>query len=226
MEGMERYRAKLLHKSSCRTSKWSGGLTTELAIAPEGSAYGDRNFLWRISSATVDDEESIFTSLPGYDRIILALKGGIRLSHNGGDWIELQEYEPYSFDGADETKSAGRVTDFNLMMRKGKYNGSIRVLRLEKARFPSELQENPEPEEKMADTLFFYCAEGRAAVTAEGKEYTLDAGDSLLLGQVQEKEPNQIQMGRIKPALDMKSAGEDGTKTVVVAVFLTKNQGA
>ena len=40
------------------TTKWSGGLTTQLGIAPAGAVYADRDFLWRLSSATVEDAES------------------------------------------------------------------------------------------------------------------------------------------------------------------------
>ena len=61
--------------SEYSTSAWSGGTTTELGIGPEGSRYADREFLWRISSATVDLEESTFTALPDYDRIIMTLEG-------------------------------------------------------------------------------------------------------------------------------------------------------
>ena len=34
-------------------SVWSGGTTTQIAIAPEGARYAERDFLWRVSSATV-----------------------------------------------------------------------------------------------------------------------------------------------------------------------------
>lgn len=190
------YRAELLHESGYKTTEWSGGFTTELAIAPEGSAYADRDFLWRLSSATVDVEESRFTALPDYDRIILTLKGKIRLSHNGGEWMELSEYEPHSFDGADETRSVGKVRDFNLMMRKGRCRGRVEVIRLE---------ENGGEKRKLwaepgADTVFFYCAEGGAWIrAAEGqgpckeelpgrqkKEFSLKAGDSLRLEKTEE----------------------------------------
>lgn len=156
------YRAELLHESGYRTTEWSGGLTTELAIAPEGSAYADRDFLWRLSSATVDAEESRFTALPDYDRIILTLKGKIRLSHNGGEWIELSEYEPHSFDGADETRSVGKVRDFNLMMRKGRCRGRVEVIRLEENGGDKRILWA----EPGADTVFFYCAEGSAWIRA------------------------------------------------------------
>ena len=43
------------------TTRWSGGTTTQLAIAPEGAVYADRDFLWRLSSAGVDDDYSKFS---------------------------------------------------------------------------------------------------------------------------------------------------------------------
>ena len=39
-------------------SKWSGGTNTQVAIAPEGAVYADRDFLWRLSSARVELEHS------------------------------------------------------------------------------------------------------------------------------------------------------------------------
>ena len=65
-------------------SVWSGGTTTQLLIAPEGAHYAARDFLWRVSSATVELDESDFTPLPEYERLIATLQGGITLTHNGG----------------------------------------------------------------------------------------------------------------------------------------------
>lgn len=49
-------------KEDYPVSNWSGGKTTQLFIYPENSEYAKRNFLFRISSATVDCERSEFTS--------------------------------------------------------------------------------------------------------------------------------------------------------------------
>lgn len=57
---MADYHVELLHKKDYKTTEWSGGLTTELSIAPEGSVYADRDFMWRLSSATVELEEERF----------------------------------------------------------------------------------------------------------------------------------------------------------------------
>ena len=68
-------------------SHWAGGTTAQIAIAPEGALYSDRDFLWRVSSARVELEESVFTSLPDYHRWISTLAGGMVLSHQGGEKI-------------------------------------------------------------------------------------------------------------------------------------------
>ena len=58
-------------------SQWSGGTTTQIAIAPQGAQYGDRTFLWRLSSATVDLDASDFTPLPDYHRLISPFRGAM-----------------------------------------------------------------------------------------------------------------------------------------------------
>lgn len=108
------------------TTKWSGGLTTQLGIAPASAVYADRDFLWRLSSATVEDAESDFTALPDYERLISTLEGTIELNHNGGEKLTLNPYEVHRFDGGDDTHSWGRCRDFNLMLRKGKCEGKMR----------------------------------------------------------------------------------------------------
>ena len=70
---------KLLTKADYVTTSWSGGTTTQLAIAPEGAVYADRDFLWRLSSATVELDHSDFTPLPDYNRFLSVLEGEIQL---------------------------------------------------------------------------------------------------------------------------------------------------
>ena len=117
---MRRY--GILKQEDYRTTEWSGGKTTQLAIWPEGAVYGDRNFGWRVSSATVETPESDFTPVPDYDRHLMMLKGDILIRHNGGEWKSLPEGTPYFFDGADHTESRGEAVDFNLMLRKGQFD--------------------------------------------------------------------------------------------------------
>ena len=52
------------------------------------------------------------------------------LTYNDQKTVNLEELEQDSFDGAWNTKSYGRITDYNLMVRKG-YDGKVDVIRPE-----------------------------------------------------------------------------------------------
>ena len=156
------------------TTQWSGGSTTQLTIAPANAVYADRDFLWRVSSATVELDESDFTALPDYRRFISTVHGDMVLSHNGGGELTLHPGDVHDFDGGNDTHSRGRCTDFNLMLRKGKADGVMGALRLgaDETRFT--------PEEK-AETALLYCASGFCTARCGAAEYPLAAGESLLL---------------------------------------------
>lgn len=106
----------ILPASLQHTTNWSGGTTTQLFIYPEGSGYADRNFSFRISTATVETESSTFTSLPGFQRILMILKGSLAITHKNQHSRTLQPFDTDTFDGGWETSAVGMVTDFNLMM--------------------------------------------------------------------------------------------------------------
>lgn len=101
-------------------SAWSGGLTNELYIYPATSSYQDRNFDIRISSATVEESPSTFTSLPDYDRYIASLTGPLELIMPDKNFrVELAPFAVHAFDGAENIISHGTVSDMNLMVKKG-----------------------------------------------------------------------------------------------------------
>jgi len=162
-------------------SQWSGGTTTQVAIAPEGAVYADRDFLWRISSASVDLDESDFTALPDYHRWISTLKGGMTLSHEGGEKIVLAPYEIHQFDGGVDTHSWGRCTDFNLMLRKGKCQGVVRSLKLSAGEKAAVSFESASSEQFPAADLLLFCGEGKAVVTLNGEQIMLEGLHSALI---------------------------------------------
>ena len=166
-----------LTKSDYIISSWSGGTTTQIAIAPAGAVYAERDFLWRISSATVELEASDFTALPDYDRWIATLESTIVLSHNGGEAITLHPYQPHFFDGGDDTQCLGRCTDFNLMLRKGKCRGEICGLHLSAGEGRTILGE----EEDCGQTaLLIFCGQGVCTVTEGTECVLLHEGESVL----------------------------------------------
>lgn len=99
------------------TSHWSGGKTTQLFISPETSSFFDLNFDLRISSATVEVEESIFTLMPGYIRKLMVLEGELLIEHRGHHSLFLKPFDQDLFQGEWETRSKGEVTDFNMIYK-------------------------------------------------------------------------------------------------------------
>lgn len=110
------WKVKIKHREEQIVSRWSGGTTTELALYPPSSSYKDRDFLWRISTAIVENAKSIFTNLPAYNRIIMPLRGDtLKLHHQNHYDKELNSLETDSFHGSWTTTSEGKVQDFNLI---------------------------------------------------------------------------------------------------------------
>lgn len=166
-------------------SHWSGGSTTQIAIAPPDALYADRAFLWRLSSATVELEESDFTPLPDYNRLIASLSGTMTLSHNGGAPLFLAPYAVHAFDGADRTHSLGRCVDFNLMLRKEQCRGTMEALSV-RSETPLVLQSPFGP----TASLLLYCAEGSGELRADGETASLRAGETVFLDCVGNASPS------------------------------------
>ena len=169
---------RLLHPADYRVTDWSGGRTTELAIAPEGSLYAERKFLWRFSTATAEVEESTYTSLPDYNRVILSLRGLLRLSHDDTTWRDFAEFEPYAFDGGVTTQARGKVVDLNLMLRKGRCTGTM-ISIVGGPGLRTDVTAALVAALPGAEELLSFCFEGAAeAVGLEGS-WPLEAGDTL-----------------------------------------------
>lgn len=159
---------KFISADDMTVSDWSGGKTIQIAIFPENAVYAERNFLWRVSTATVDAEESDFTLLPDYDRIIASLKGSMLLSHKNGESIRIMPCGTvYNFDGGIDTHCIGKASDLNLMMRKGRVSGNIEFLKENEEKTLS-LKENE-------TALVYYIDENRAVIFTGTGEIFLPA---------------------------------------------------
>jgi environmental stress-induced protein Ves len=158
-------RIRHLTPKDYKVSQWSGGTTTEIFIWPEGASYATREFTLRISSATVDLEESDFTALPGVMRYIVPLQGGFTLTHPGKTPVVMAPLDtPYRFSGEIDTHCVGRATDFNLML-KG-VEGVMDICRETAPILPG---------------LTCMYAPQPGTVTILDEVYTLAAGDALVI---------------------------------------------
>lgn len=106
----------LKRRGSYSTSQWSSGKTTEIFIYPENGSYSDRRFGFRISSATVNENESLFSDLSGFYRYLMPLTNKMTLIHNEHIVKKLSVLQSAEFDGGIRTRSIGHCQDFNLMV--------------------------------------------------------------------------------------------------------------
>jgi environmental stress-induced protein Ves len=137
------------------TINWASGTSTEIFIYPSDGSFAERRFLFRISTATVEAEESTFTFFEGITRHLMILKGELELIHEGRYTKHLKAYDQDTFSGEWGTRSKGKVTDFNLML-KGGATGSLKHHPIE--------SENPAVFVMDADYHFVYVAEGSVAL--------------------------------------------------------------
>lgn len=119
----------IIKKEDFISNKWDGGETSQLIIYPKEASLGDRNFLWRISSATFTSTESKFSDFTGYQRYILPLEGNLSLLHQGLYSRDLDRYEVEYFDGSWSTYSKNSLDcrDYNFIIKSGT-PGKLQIL--------------------------------------------------------------------------------------------------
>lgn len=120
--------------STDSVKRWSGGTTQELYISPKSASLQNRDFDFRISSATVEEEESVFSSFPGYLRKLLILEGELMVNHLDHHSVLLKPFEQDLFSGDWMTTSIGKVKDFNVIY-KPHLNPTIELRRVGSSQF-------------------------------------------------------------------------------------------
>ena len=116
--------------------KNGGGSTRELVCWPPATAAagGMDSFGWRVSVATIA-APGPFSAFAGVDRQIMLLGGdGVHLTSSGWQHTLAERWQPFAFSGdeaVDCTMLGGISTDFNLMLRRGVWEGALQVVRSE-----------------------------------------------------------------------------------------------
>ena len=172
---------KKLTSENFITSNWSAGKTTELFIYPEGSNFTQRDFKVRISTATVEIAKSHFTSLPGFERYITPLDHNLKLTHDQINFIDLEPFEIYNFDGSQKTTSFNKVRDFNLMLGNGA-QGKLESIPL------NEIQKTI-PITSSLNIL--YCYEGNMHISINNENLKLGSNELLVIWR---NETNEIKI--------------------------------
>ena len=158
---------QIIRKADIQTSNWSGGTTSELFIFPTTSNYKDLSFGFRLSRATIEVEESVFTPLPNVKRQLMLLDGELELEHKGHHSKKLKPLQFDTFSGDWHTKSIGKATDFNLMTL-GDTKGTFSVMKAKKKQFHAYKINH--------EFTIFYIAEG----TLQFEDMTVNAGELIV----------------------------------------------
>jgi uncharacterized protein len=163
---------RILRAENHRRMPWKngGGVTTEIAVFPDGAGLDE--FEWRVSMASVASDGP-FSLFPGVDRTLAVLEGeGIVLTVEGLPEVSLtRSSQPLAF-AADRQASArliaGPILDLNVMTRRGCF-----VHRLARLASGSTPLAGPSP------TVVF-CAAGSARLSLGGEQATLRQHDAAI----------------------------------------------
>ena len=165
-------------KDRQKESNWSGGKTQELAIYPATAEYLSRDFLWRLSTAQSDREESSFSRLEGYERILMVLEGDVVLSHGGERSVHLGAMEQDTFSGSTKTRCFGKlIRDYNLIMAEG-CSGKMDVMEVKSEAEPAPLPERGEEAYLCAGV---YCLDGYTVVSARERSEMVRSGEQAVI---------------------------------------------
>ena len=163
-----------IRAAEMKTSDWSGGRTTEIFIHPEGTSVGARDFEVRVSTATVELDETTFSDYSGYIRRIMPVEGGFELTIDEQDRIKLERFDATTFDGGRHVCSVGKCRDFNVIHRPN-WLGGLRTIA------PGDAFDCPAPG---FSGVYALCDQIQVAIEREGEKpaiQTLAHGDCLIV---------------------------------------------
>lgn len=105
----------LVTKKQLTAHKWAGGETFCYFIYPRESSYENKDFLFRISAATITSIPSVFTQFLHYQRYLVMLDNDLELEVNAKQ-KRFNNKEVFSFSSSDYIRSFSLGRDFNLML--------------------------------------------------------------------------------------------------------------
>lgn len=113
-----------IKKQDLTISNWSKGETREYYIYPETANYQDKDFIFRISSASINEAPAEFTNFSNYTRYLAMLDQPLSLKINNKE-VKDNELTLVKFQSDDDVISYSRGNDFNLMVNNNKAEGKV-----------------------------------------------------------------------------------------------------
>ena len=193
--------AVIIRQADMSVSQWAGGSTTQLAIYPPHSSVAAQDFLWRFSSATVE-QSGAFTRFPQHQRLLALRQGAgfvftVEAKLAGAvpapatTAAQTTQAAPVSTQQAEVSSQqqtlrfagncassarllSGAITDINLMLAAG-YSGNLLALPLSQ-NFQALLLARPE-----RSTLLLWSDEVALEIRAGEQRLQLASGDLCIL---------------------------------------------
>lgn len=161
---------KIVRKENQKEHLWTGGISKELYIFPDGSTVSSP-FNFRVSTASINPGEYNFTTFKGYKRLLVLLSGNLKLEVDGKNYY-LDPLSHIFFSGDSHTSSLAdeKSIDFNLIF---KDNIELLDFKITEGEF---LGKNLSPK----SINIFYNLEKNRHVQVNNNEYTLGKEDTFI----------------------------------------------
>ena len=161
-----------ISKHHISPSIWDGGKTFEYYIYPPETSYANRDFLFRISAASLEKEPSFFTRFENFQRFLVMLDNDLIIRRNN----KIEHYSQqdiFVFDSSDDIISQSLGNDINVMVAKTVAFSKVDVL--------------TEFNNSTADFIFLF-AKVESEIQLNNEKITLEKDDLLVIEKASQQE--------------------------------------
>jgi environmental stress-induced protein Ves len=166
----------ILNESDYRQIPWKNGkgVTAQIAISPAEADFTKDEFLWRVSRAPIL-ENGPFSEFPGYERVLVLLKGQAKLHFGPQAAVEVKPGVAVRFSGDATTRIEivqGPVVDLGVIFHRERCEAQVQML-------PLPQQASIEFQSDGGDALI-YVAEGELELRNDREVISLLAGQTFV----------------------------------------------
>lgn len=161
-----------ISKQHISPSIWDGGKTYEYFIYPPDKTYANRDFLFRISGASIEKKPSVFTRFENFQRFLVMLDNDLNISRNNNAEHYSQQ-DVFVFDSNDEIISQSLGNDFNVMVSKSITFSKVEIL--------------TETNNSIADFILVF-AKVETEIQLNNQKITLEKNDLLVIENADQQE--------------------------------------
>lgn len=177
---------QIITKAQQQRSDWTGGSTLQLQIHPADATLAERNFAWRLSSATVN-QGGAFSQFQGFGRWLGVRRGAGLSLEIDNHRLDVREKSHMLWFSGDAKTSAelldGPVVDINLILAAG-WQGGMQALEFTCEKY--RLQVSP-----IAEEFLLYVDAGSLLLTLAHQQLRLETGE-VLRCKVQDLDPQNL----------------------------------